>query len=120
MVRFYQLIIFLCYFFTETDYAASHHPQTFLAQVHGSAHEGEQIVQHYCALCHAATPQIPIGAPRMHVQEDWAWRIKAGLQQLFQHTSEGYQAMPARGGCLECSDEQLLLAIKAMLPLSDK
>jgi len=28
--------------------------------------------------------------------------------------------MPARGGCFECSDEQLVLAILAMLPESAK
>jgi len=35
---------------------------------------------------------------------------------LLEHTSEGFGAMPARGGCFECTDEQLELAILAMLP----
>ena len=96
--------------------AASHHPELFLAQISGKTNAGELIVQHYCALCHAEKPQIPLGAPRVRHQSDWALRVEAGLAQLLQHTTEGYGAMPARGGCLECSDAQLLLAIQAMLP----
>ena len=38
------------------------------------------------------------------------------IDGLFKHTDEGFNAMPARGGCFECSDRQLKLAIAAMLP----
>jgi len=99
---------------------ASHHPQDFLKQIAGSSDEGEQIVQHYCANCHAVKPLIPLGAPRIAYASDWDIRIKPGLNALFVHTDEGLNAMPARGGCFECTDKQLLLAIFAMLPAKAK
>ncbi len=97
-------------------YSASHHPQDFLNHIAGSATEGEQIVQHYCVNCHGIKPLIQIGAPRMGIIADWTPRIKKGVNALFKNTDEGLNAMPARGGCFECTDEQLLLAIMAMLP----
>ena len=99
---------------------ASHHPQDFLKSIAGSPNEGEQIVQHYCANCHAQKPIIPLGAPRIGKKEDWDPRIKQGIDILFKHTNEGINAMPARGGCFECSDKQLMLALASMLPKNTK
>ncbi len=96
--------------------AASHHPQEFLKEIAGLKTEGKQIVQHYCAMCHDKNPMIQLGAPTSGQKEAWEPRIKQGLDALLKHTDEGLNAMPARGGCFECSDKQLLLAIKAMLP----
>lgn len=95
---------------------SSHHPQDFLNNVRGQHDEGMQIAQHFCANCHAAKPLIPVGAPRMGIDADWSPRIKQGLAAIVQHTEEGMNAMPPRGGCFECSDKQLLLAILALMP----
>lgn len=97
-------------------WAASHHPQDFLKHIAGSRDEGQQIVQHYCVNCHAAKPLIQLGAPRIGYLADWEPRLKPGMDTLFKHTDEGLNTMPARGGCFECSDQQLMLAILAMLP----
>ena len=96
--------------------AASHHPQEFLTSIQGKSDEGTQIVTHFCANCHAVKPLINLGAPRIGQKADWQIRLKQGLEKLFNHTAEGYHAMPPRGGCFECSDEQLKKAIRAMLP----
>ena len=109
----------LAYCFPLFVSAASHHPEDFLASIRGQPHEGQKIVQHFCSSCHAPKPLIQIGAPRMGVQQDWENRVKQGLQVLFEHTAAGYHAMPARGGCFECSDKQLKKAIKVLLS-SDK
>ncbi|GGI75510.1 c-type cytochrome [Legionella impletisoli] len=101
-------------------WSISHHPQEFLRQIAGANDEGQQIVQHFCATCHAEKPQIPLGAPRIGYDEDWKPRIKEGIEALFKHTEEGFNAMPARGGCFECSDEQLLMAIIELLPNTEK
>jgi cytochrome c5 len=98
--------------------AESHHPQEFLKSIKGTKDEGSQIVQHFCASCHAAKPMIQLGAPTIAQECEWKPRVKQGIQTLFKHTAEGLNAMPARGGCFECSDEQLMLAILAMLPAS--
>ena len=96
--------------------AASHHPEDFLQHIQGQPDEGQQIVAHFCSNCHAAKPLINIGAPRIGDDGDWELRMAQGLKVLFQHTAEGYHAMPPRGGCFECSDEQLNKAIRVLLP----
>jgi cytochrome c5 len=111
-----RLLIIILFVNTATNWAASHHPQDFLNTISGSPNEGEQIVQHYCSNCHAKKPLIPLGAPRIGLASDWELRRKQGVDLLFKHTDEGLNAMPARGGCFECSDKQLMLAIVAMLP----
>ncbi len=99
-------------------FANSHHPQEFLQAIAGKKDEGAQIVSHFCANCHAVKPLISLGAPRAKVEADWNPRIKQGLATLLAHTEEGLNAMPPRGGCFECSDKQLRLAILALLPES--
>lgn len=95
--------------------AGTHHPQKFLKSIRGQKNEGTQIVAHFCSNCHAKKPVIPLGAPREGVDVDWQHRVAQGMKTLFKHTNEGLNAMPPRGGCFECEDEQLVLAIKAML-----
>lgn len=111
-----SFLVFLLLASPAISMAGTHYPQNFLKQIAGTKTEGEQIVQHYCANCHAEKPLIALGAPRIGNSQDWQLRIKAGMDVLFQHTDEGLNAMPSRGGCFECSDEQLMKAIVAMLP----
>lgn len=114
------ILLFWVSFLPASVWSASHYPQEFLKQIAGADNEGKQIVQHYCANCHATKPIIQVGAPRIGISGDWAPRIKQGMDILFQHTDEGLNAMPPRGGCFECSDKQLMLAITAMLPTTSK
>lgn len=109
-------IVFSLWCVSQAVSAASHHPQDFLKSIAGSKTEGKQLVEHYCAMCHAEKPMIQIGAPRIQNEADWTQRVTQGLDALFQHTEEGLGAMPARGGCFECTDEQLWLAIFELLP----
>lgn len=115
--------VFLCafIFICMADFAvqaSTHNPQQILERIRGSKNEGEQIVAHFCASCHAVKPLIELGAPKIKQVADWQLRIQPGLEILFKHTEEGLGAMPARGGCFECTDQQLKLAIAAMLPES--
>ena len=111
----YTMILFL---FQLSAYAKTHHPQEFLQSISGSKNEGEQIYSHFCVNCHAHKPLIQIGAPRVGIETDWKTRLKQGVSLLFKHTDEGFSAMPPRGGCFECTDKQLMLAIEFMLPKS--
>lgn len=113
-MRKLMIIMSLSYF--ANGWATSHHPQDFLKKISGASTEGKEIVQHFCANCHAVKPLIQIGAPRIHNSADWDKRFRQGMKTLFEHTSEGFNAMPPRGGCFECSDRQLMLAITEMLP----
>ena len=113
----YKFMVTTLWLLATTSWAASHHPQDFLKSIVGSKDEGMQIVQHYCAMCHAEKSMIQLGAPRLGQGDDWVPRFKQGMDIILKHTDEGLNAMPARGGCFECTDRQLLLAVEAMLPL---
>lgn len=95
--------------------ASSHHPEAFLHSIQGQKDEARQIVEHFCSHCHALKPMIPLGAPKIGKVEDWQVRQQQGMQTLFQHTEQGIGLMPARGGCFECSDHQLKMAIEYLI-----
>lgn len=99
--------------------AQTHHPETFLESIRGKPDEGIQIVNQFCINCHASKPLVNLGAPRIGVRDDWSFRLKQGIEAMFTHTAEGYNTMPARGGCFECDDTQLRKAIMALLPQED-
>lgn len=117
MLRCFLIISTAAWLFISFQvHADSHRPQDFLQSVSGSKNEGKQIYNHFCVNCHAMKPIIPVGAPRVGEEGDWKVRLKQGMDVLFQHTDEGLNAMPPRGGCFECTDKQLMLAIQFMLP----
>jgi len=113
MTSFFRIFILA---FIQPLWAASHHPEDFLKTLNHDPQAGQKIVQHFCANCHAEKPLIPLGAPRPGVLADWKPRMKQGLAAMLQRTDEGIGAMPPRGGCFECSDIQLKLAVLALLP----
>ena len=77
------------------------------------AHAGEETYLRYCFSCHAAGVA---GAPKLGVPEDWTARIAKGRAALLQTTIDGIPpGMPARGLCMECSDEALNEAIDYMI-----
>lgn len=117
-MKFFTNLLFLLGFCSSSVFCASqsHHPEDFLRSIKGNKDEGKQIVQHFCSSCHAVKPMISLGAPRIGIDSDWLPRVEKGLDALFKNTENGFNAMPARGGCFECSDEQLILAIYHLLP----
>ncbi len=117
--RIIILTLILFAWFTPV-FAESHHPQQFLKQIDGSKDEGEQIYRYICVNCHSEKPLIALGAPRIGNKNDWKKRLKQGLATLFKHTEEGYNGMPQRGGCFECTDQQLILAILVLVPEAAK
>ncbi|MCW5588067.1 MAG: cytochrome c5 family protein [Legionellales bacterium] len=92
-----------------------HYPVSFVEQLKHHPHAGKEIYYQYCHACHAAHPEIAINAPRINDKATWEALSKMGMPQLFQLAAHGVAAMPARGGCFECSDQQLHLAIEYML-----
>lgn len=96
-----------------------HHPEEFLASLAGKDQQtvGKAVYQQFCSTCHAKKPTIPLGAPRIGVTEDWQSRQALRTPQaMLKRIDAGLNAMPARGGCFECSDQQLLDAIHYLLP----
>lgn len=92
-----------------------HYPISFIDQLKGDPHAGEKIFAAYCHSCHAIHPIIPIHAPRINDRKAWLVIQKQGLKQLTKIAAKGIAAMPARGGCFECSDAQLTMTIRYMI-----
>ncbi|MGB1907519.1 MAG: c-type cytochrome, partial [Spongiibacter sp.] len=54
------------------------------------------------------------GAPRTGNEQDWAPRLATGMDTLLDHTRNGYNAMPPRGMCINCSDDDFRALINFM------
>lgn len=93
-----------------------HRPQAFLDSIEDKKNPGELIYQDFCALCHAEKPMIKLNAPRIGVKADWKEPLKQTIDEMLERIDEGLGAMPPRGGCFECTDQQLKAAIIYMLP----
>lgn len=92
-----------------------HTPVSFVKQLAGDKDAGRKIFKEYCASCHSQDPIIDIKAPHIGDKSAWKIRKKRGLPLLFKTTLDGKDVMPARGGCFECSDDQLRETIQYML-----
>lgn len=73
---------------------------------------GEAVFGAVCKACHATGVA---GAPVFGNKDDWAPRIKQGIDTLVSHALNGYNAMPAKGGCSSCPDEEIKNAVKYMV-----
>lgn len=98
----------------------SHRPQEFIAGLKNDPKAGEKIYQQFCSNCHAQKPLIPVGAPMIGDEKAWTKRLSKGQKMLLENTLNGYGVMPARGGCFECSDEQIQMSINYILDSSIK
>ena len=81
----------------------------------GDAAHGQKIVQSTCFACHGTGAA---GAPKIGDKAAWAQRIAQGMQTLLQHATQGYKAMPPKGTCMSCSEQDLLDAITYMVEQS--
>ncbi len=96
-----------------------HYPSLFVKQLKGDPHAGEKIFKQFCTSCHGNPPIIDIKAPRIGDKKAWKIRQQMGMPTLMKITTTGVGAMPARGGCFECSDKQLQETIQYILKESD-
>lgn len=64
-----------------------------------------------CIACHASGVA---GAPRSFKADDWAPRLAKGMPTLLEHTINGFNAMPAKGLCPTCSEEDFEALINYM------
>jgi cytochrome c5 len=73
---------------------------------------GEEIYSANCQGCHSSGV---MGAPKFASLEDWAPRIDLGLDKLTLSAITGKGGMPARGTCMDCSDNEIKLTVQYML-----
>ncbi len=78
-----------------------------------SATAGEDRYKSTCAVCHETGVG---GAPKFRNAADWKTRMEAGIDGMLKIAIQGKGAMPPKGTCMQCSDEELKLAIEHMLP----
>lgn len=65
----------------------------------------EQTYQQSCQVCHASGMA---GAPKFDDNAEWAKRLAdKGLESLVANAINGINAMPPRGMCMTCSDENI-------------
>jgi cytochrome c5 len=104
----YFIFFFTCLFsttsFCKEKPRTFHHPEALMKQLHTKKKNlGKEIYDHYCRVCHAKKPDIAIGAPKLGVKNDWDWRQKQGLKKMLEKSKTGFNNMPPRGVCFECS-----------------
>ncbi len=72
---------------------------------------GKQVFDTSCMSCHASGV---MGAPKPG-DAGWETRKAQGMDVLLQHALEGFNAMPPRGTCMNCSDDEIQAAIDYMI-----
>jgi len=76
---------------------------------------GKRVFGSSCFACHASGAA---GAPKMGDHAAWSARIAQGNATLLQHALHGFNAMPPKGGCTTCSNDDIQAAIAYMSAMS--
>jgi len=74
---------------------------------------GDEVYNKYCTVCHSTGL---MDAPKSGDAAVWQARsdAKGGLDGLLKNAISGINAMPPKGTCSDCTDDELLGAIKLM------
>lgn len=83
--------------------------------VASAAREPSQIYQTYCSSCHNTGVG---GAPKQGDAAAWEPRIAKGMDTLFQNAWNGFNAMPPRGICMDCSEDEIRATVEYMVEQS--
>lgn len=75
------------------------------------ARTGEEIYQAKCSVCHATGAA---GAPKFGDAAEWATRIEKGSDALYASALKGLNAMPPKGMCVECTNDEIKAAVDYM------
>lgn len=78
----------------------------------GEARDPEEIYQSKCASCHNTGVG---GAPKLGEAADWEPRVAKGMEVLFENAWNGINAMPPKGICMDCSEEEMRATIDYIL-----
>ncbi len=73
---------------------------------------GETVYNQGCAACHTAGLA---GAPMLANNDQWKDRLPKGLEMLTANAYNGYNAMPAKGLCMDCSELEIERSVQYML-----
>ncbi|MCB5161440.1 c-type cytochrome [Marinomonas algarum] len=73
---------------------------------------GEKIFYSYCVACHISGVA---GAPKLGSKADWQPHINKSMATLLKNSITGIKAMPPRGMCSDCTDQELENTIQFMI-----
>lgn len=85
-------------------------PKAVAAAFDGSL-DGEMIYNNVCQACHVSGAA---NAPKLG-SDDWAARAEKGIDMLTDHAVNGFNAMPAKGGRMDLTEEQVRATVEYML-----
>lgn len=74
----------------------------------GKPKSGEEVYTGTCTMCHGAGVG---GAPKFGDKGEWKVRIGQGVNTLHDHAIVGIRAMPPKGTCAACSDDEVKAAV---------
>ena len=81
--------------------------------------DGEAVYNSGCMACHMTGVA---GAPKVGDVEAWAPRIELGIEALYERAIQGFQGkagvMPAKGGNMALSDDEVKAAVDHMVAQS--
>ncbi len=80
-----------------------------------AARSGEDVFGAVCTACHSTGAA---GAPKVGDTAAWAPRIEQGMDTLLTHALNGFNAMPPKGTCSDCSDDEIKATIEYMVSKS--
>lgn len=83
-----------------------------LSSLASATRSGEHVFNTYCIACHISGVA---GAPKFGDRADWQPRIDKGINILLKNAISGIKAMPPRGLCFDCSNNELKHAIEYMI-----
>ncbi len=110
------LLVFFCVSFGVYANEQPINKQTLAVTTEPQKNAGQRVYDRFCIVCHR---DGLIGAPRMGEEKDWKPRLdKKTIDDLLTSAIKGLNAMPAKGTCSECTDNELKEAIEYMLPKS--
>lgn len=89
-------------------------PEVTLSQPVAKKLPGQETYENHCSVCHA---NGIAGAPKFQDVADWKPRLaKRNIEELVASAIKGLNAMPPKGTCGQCSNEEMKNAVQFMLP----
>ena len=83
----------------------------FSFSAYAEARDGKTVYTAHCSTCHAIGVA---NAPKTHDEEAWKAKNKT-IDQFLETAISGINAMPPKGACGDCTDEELKAAIEFMM-----
>lgn len=72
----------------------------------------QDVYNTYCTACHGTGVA---GAPKLGDAVAWSERLAKGVDQVYAAAINGVGAMPARGTCSDCSDDEMKAVVDYIL-----